>query len=270
LSSLPTDRALENRAEFEEFRDVAWPEISSVADLGRILVILHGASAPSEAMLKKWSASGEFRECLIASRGEADPNGQDAPHAKGTVPPGKPGRPGLRLATDKAIARVYELWPQLADSDPKAVFEEAVARTARQLSAVLRPLMHDQATPAPVPAHRPSEATPSSAQPAEALVEWQLRIEQVLVALGDDVREMRREMAQFAALRNNLITRLDEVVARSRETLLATARADGGGSNPIVEARRDRDMGVLKSTIDQILSSLERLEAVRGSQSREV
>jgi hypothetical protein len=49
--------------------------------------------------------------------------------------------------------------------------------------------------------------------------------------------------------------------------LLATARADGGGANPIVEARRDRDMGVLKSTIDQILSSLERIEASRGSQS---
>ncbi|CAN7761064.1 hypothetical protein LJR290_007094 [Variovorax sp. LjRoot290] len=266
MSSLPTDRASEQVVDLGEFRDAAWPEISSVADLGRILVILHGASAPSEAMLKKWSASGEFRECLIASRGEADPGGQDGANAKGTVLPGKPGRPGLRLATDKAIARVYELWPQLADSNPKAVFEEAVARTARQLSAVLRPLMHDQVAPA-APAHRFHEATPAAAPPSEELAEWQQRIEQVLVTLGDDVREMRREMAQFAALRNNLITRLDEVVARSRETLLATARADGGGGNPIVEARRDRDMGVLKSTIDQILSSLERLEASRGSQS---
>lgn len=260
------DRALEERAEFEEFRDVAWPEISSIADLGRILVILHGASAPSEAMLKKWSASGEFRECLVASRGEADPGAPDGANAKGTALPGKPGRPGLRLATDKAIARVYELWPQLADSDPKAVFEEAVARTARQLSAALRPLMHDHAAPVPAPMHRPPEAANSNA-PSGDLAEWQRRIEQVLVSLGDDVREMRREMAQFAALRNNLITRLDEVVARSRETLLATARPDGGGSNPIVEARRDRDMGVLKSTIDQILSSLERLEASRGTPS---
>lgn len=260
------DRASKQDVDLGEFRDAAWPEISSVADLGRILVILHGASAPSEAMLKKWSASGEFRECLIASRGEADPAGQEGASVKGTVLPGKPGRPGLRLATDKAIARVYELWPQLADSDPKAVFEEAVARTARQLSAVLRPLMHDQATPV-APAQRPFEAAPSAAPPSEELGEWQRRIEQVLVTLGDDVREMRREMAQFAALRNNLITRLDEVVARSRETLLATARADGGGANPIVEARRDRDMGVLKSTIDQILSSLERIEAFRGSQS---
>ncbi|MBT2326945.1 hypothetical protein J7E62_32115 [Variovorax paradoxus] len=251
--------------EYEKFRDVAWPEISSVADLGRILVILHGASAPSEAMLKKWSASGEFRECLVASRGEVDPNTQDGLNAKSTVPPGKPGRPGLRLATDKAIARVYELWPQLVDSDPKAVFEEAVARTARQLSAALRPLMHDQ--PAPAPAQRPYDVANSAAQPSAELAEWQQRVEQKLVALGDDVREMRREMAQFAALRNNLITRLDEVVARSRETLLATARVDGGGSDPIVEARRDRDMGVLKSTIDQILSSLERLEAARGLQS---
>lgn len=265
MSSQPTDRASNGRVEFEEFRDGPWPEISSVADLGRILVILHGASAPSEAMLKKWSASGEFRDCLIAPRGDVDAGGQEGANAKATVLPGKPGRPGLRLATDKAIARVYELWPQLADSDPKAVFEEAVARTARQLSAALRPLMHDQTAPA-APVQRAPEAAPS-ARPPEELGEWQRRIEQVLVGLGDDVREMRREMAQFAALRNNLITRLDEVVARSRESLLATARTDGGGTNPIVEARRDRDMGVLKSTIDQILSSLERLEASRGSQS---
>lgn len=67
-------------------------------------------------------------------------------------------------------------------------------------------------------------------------------------------------MAQFSSMRNNLITRLDEVVARSREVLLAAGRPDGGGSDPIVEARRDRDMGVIKSTMEQILSALERLE----------
>jgi len=215
-------------------------------------------------MLKKWSASGEFRACIAASRALLDGDfPSEGSNDKSASAQGKPGRPGLRLATDKAIARVYELWPQLADSDPKAVFEEAVARTARQLSAVLRPLMHEQPAPA-APVHALAEPPPQAPQAPAASAEtaaWQQRVEQSLATLNEEVRDMRREMVQFAALRNNLITKLDEVVARSRETLLAAGRGDGAAGNPIVEARRDRDMGVLKSTIDQILMALERIEA---------
>ena len=215
-------------------------------------MILHGANAPSEATLKKWSAGGEFRACLIAP--------DEIQRAPGTH--AKPGRPGLQLITDRAIARVYELWPQLADSDPRAVFEQAVARTARQLAAAIRPLVYEEGALATSPAPAP-HATAQPAQP-EAQSAWQQRIEQTLTTLSQDMKELRREMAQFSSLRNNLMTRLDEVVARSRESLSIGARVEGG-SDPIVEARRDRDMGVLKSTIDQILSTLERLEETRSA-----
>jgi len=248
---LPDEDAVSN--------EVLWPRISSIADLGRILVILHGASAPSDATLKKWSASGEFRECLAAENPTLEDDGhpERAPRKMASTH-ARPGRPGLQLVTDKAISRVYELWPQLADSDPKAVFEQAVARTARQLAAAIRPLIHESPTTLPLSAATGPEPVMATHGADE---KWQQRIEQTLSTLSQDVKDLRREMAQFTALRNNLITRLDEVVARSRESLLAASRSEGGANDPIVEARRDRDMGVLKSTIDQILSALERMEA---------
>ncbi|MDM0117288.1 hypothetical protein QTI66_34790 [Variovorax sp. J22R133] len=235
-----------------------WPRVSSIADLGRILVILHGASAPSEATLKKWSAGGEFRDCRASPPLAPD---TEPPANRAATSYSKPGRPGLQLLTDKAIARVYELWPQLAASDPRAVFEEAVARTARQLAAALGPLVHEKAAavaPPPGAANASSAHGPASPQPS--LAAWQQRVEHTLTTLSEDVKELRREMAQFSAMRNNLITRLDEVVARSRETLLHAGRSDGSGHDPVVEARRDRDMGVIKSTMEQIVSALERME----------
>src|SRR4051812_22809314 len=104
------------------------PAVSSIADLGRILVLLHGANAPSAATLKKWSAGGEFRACLLP---EGDVSGvptRSAPtHGEGSALRARRGRPGLRLSTDRAIARVYELWPQLVESsNPASVFEQAV------------------------------------------------------------------------------------------------------------------------------------------------
>lgn len=242
----------------------SWAPVISIVDLGRILMLLHGANAPSMATLKKWSASGEFRNCLLtaddAFGGRTDPAGTER---EGTSPRARPGRPGLRLSTDRAIARVYELWPQLVESSsPAAVFEQAVARTADQLVAAIRPLIHDASSTSQTPrVEHPRLGAPHQS----ASQEWQQRIEEAVSLLGRDMRELRREMAQFTALRNNLITRLDEVVARSRESLLAGPRAEAG-TDPIVEARRDRDMGVLKSTIDQIRSTLERIETSnRGS-----
>lgn len=237
-----------------------WPRICSVADLGRILVSLHGANAPSEASLKKWSAAGEFRGCLATE--SISSSGKNGGTDRGAAGYAKPGRPGLQLLSDKAIARVYELWPQLGNSDPKAIFEEAVARTVRQLASAMAPLAQPERAPVPALSHplaTAASAVAGAPTPA-ATSDWQQRIDQALGELTRDVRDLRREMAQFSSMRNNLITRLDEVVARSREVLLAAGRPDGGGSDPIVEARRDRDMGVIKSTMEQILSALERLE----------
>ena len=225
-----------------------WPRYCSIADLGRMLVILHGTHAPSDALLKKWSAAGEFRACRAT--GDESAAGEDDVPAKRA-----PGRPGLQLLTDKAGARVYELWPQLADAEPKAVFEEAVARTVRQLSSAIGPLVSD----------RPTPASPETQPTSERTTAWQTRMEQTLGALAQDVKDLRREMAQFSAMRNNLITRLDEVVARSREAMLAAGRSDGtGGADPIVEARRDRDMALIKSSMEQILGALERMEGQRA------
>ena len=216
-----------------------------------MLVILHGTNAPSDALLKKWSAAGEFREC----RSTAD---DVATTEEGSAPKRAPGRPGLQLLTDKAVSRVYELWPQLADADPKSIFEEAVARTARQLASAIGPLVHDKtAAPAPVEAPAPQASAPASL--------WQQKMEDTLAALSHDIKDLKREMAQFSAMRNNLMTRLDEVVTRSREAMLTAGRGDGGGTDPIVEARRDRDMALIKSSMEQILSALERLEAPRGA-----
>ena len=227
----------------------SWPRVCSVAELGRILVILHGASAPSDAMLKKWSAAGEFRACRSGLE-EASPE-DGAPHKR------PPGRPGLQLLTDRAIARVQELWPQLAHTDPQAIFEEAVARTARQLASAIGPLVEDRAArPALPPGAAPDRDGAETAQ-------WQRRIEDSLATLSEDVKSLRREMAQFLAMRNNLMTRLDEVVARSRDTLLAAGRQDGGAVDPIVQARRDRDMALNKSTMEQVLAAMERLEGSR-------
>ena len=77
---------------------------------------------------------------------------------------------------------------------------------------------------------------------------------------------LKREVAQFGALRNNLITRLDDAVARAKEAL-ASGVPGGGSIDPLVEARRDRDMGVIKSTLAEILSALQRIEAGAGGRS---
>jgi hypothetical protein len=210
--------------------------------------MLHGASAPSEAMLKKWSAAGEFRGCLASAESHSEDPGA---HAR--VGPPKPGRPGLRLATERALARVHELWPRLAESDPGAVFELAVARTTHQLAAALAPLVRDHSL-----AER--AAPPSSVPSADDLAKWQQTVDGSLAAIAQDLKELRRELAQFNAMRNNLLTRLDEVVVRSRE---AAAGREGAGADPLAEARRERDMRSLKSSVDQMALALERIESAQ-------
>ena len=83
--------------------------------------------------------------------------------------------------------------------------------------------------------------------------------------LAQEMAAVRREMAQFSALRNNLITRLDDVVERARNGLEVAGPAGSGGADPLVEARRDRDMGLMKSTLSEILATLQRLETAGKS-----
>ncbi|MDN8618318.1 hypothetical protein [Variovorax ginsengisoli] len=77
-----------------------------------------------------------------------------------------------------------------------------------------------------------------------------------MTAMHRELVEVKRELVQFTALRNNLITRLDDAVARTQEAMSATGARAGSGPDPLVEARRDRDMGVVKSMLAEILESL--------------
>lgn len=167
--------------------------------------------------------------------------------------PRRGGRPGLRLRTAAAIGRVYELWPFLAESDPHAILELAVARTADHFRAALGPAgpsLAFQAAATEIPASEPGPA--------------RQEVQEQLTALMREMAAVRRELAQFSALRNNLITKLDDVVARAKDAFAGGAQASTAGFDPLAEARRDRDMGLMKSTLSEILATLERIEGGRS------
>ncbi|MGO4394415.1 hypothetical protein AB4Z46_23925 [Variovorax sp. M-6] len=165
--------------------------------------------------------------------------------------PRRGGRPGLRLRTAAAIGRVYELWPFLAESDSHAVLELAVARTADHFRSALGPI-------SPLPSAQPPASAAATPEPVLQEVQEQLAM------LTREMATVRRELAQFSTLRNNLITKLDDVVARAKDGFAGGAQAAGPGFDPLAEARRDRDMGIMKSTLAEILASLERIEAARS------
>ena len=167
--------------------------------------------------------------------------------------PRRGGRPGLRLRTAAAIGRVYELWPFLAESDSHAVLELAVARTADHFRSALGPI-------SPPPFSQALASPAAAATPEPVLQE----VQEQLVMLTREMAAVRRELAQFSALRNNLITKLDDVVARAKDAFAGGGQPGGPGFDPLAEARRDRDMGVMKSTLAEILASLERIEAERS------
>ena len=226
-----------------------WPSNCTLAELGRILTMMHGPQAPSESSLKKWNAMGIFDGCrsedVGSTFGEAESFTQESLRR-----PRRAGRPGLRLNTELAIQRVRDQWPHLAQTDTQAIVELAVARTADRLQFAVAQI-------------RPPSAIDGIDQGlpprADATLE---RIETQLAALHEELVAVKRELTQFSALRNNLITKLDEAVARAQEAL--SGRGGGtGGPDPLVEARRDRDMGILKSTMGEILEALERIERSR-------
>ena len=229
-----------------------WPPACSLAELARILTMLHGHQAPTESSLKKWSAGGEFSTCVAAASIELDT--AQAPSSftrEALLRRQRGGRPGLRLDTHLAINRVYELWPHLTDTGSQAVLDLAVARAADNLESRLTHLVA-QAAPAPSPA--PSAARSSDAAgPSNELLQDVLR---QMTSMRQEMAEMKREIVQFSAMRNNLITKLDDAVARAQEAIASTGARAAGGSDPLVEARRDRDMGVVKSMLSEILGSL--------------
>lgn len=242
------DRALPSPAS----HTLGWPPICTLAELARILTLVHGVRAPTESSLKKWSAAGAFRSC-IASEEEVHAS-EASPASTHTVlqRPRRAGRPGLSLHTALAIGRVYELWPFLGESDPHAVVELVVARTADHLRSAITHVMPAPAVPIPMKTMHDDGASASARTPAFQEIERQLAL------LTQEMGALKKEVAQFSALRNNLITRLDEAVARAKEALSA---AVPGAGDPLVEARRDRDMGVMKSTLSEILGALQRIEA---------
>ena len=139
-----------------------WPPLCTLAELARILTLVHGVRAPTESSLKKWSAAGAFRACIATSE-QIEALEAPSSQALGTwARPRRAGRPGLRLHTGLAIARVYELWPFLAESDPQAVVELVVARTADHLRSALFHAAPSQ----PTEAH--AEAAPAHAHPEES------------------------------------------------------------------------------------------------------
>jgi hypothetical protein len=237
---------------------LGWPPICTLAELARILTLIHGVQAPTESSLKKWSAAGAFRSC-VASQEEvwAAESPSSTTHAV-LQRPRRAGRPGLALRTATAIARVYELWPFLSQSDSNAVVELVVARTADHLRAALSRAAPAVAQTAPAPL----QEADTRAASAPVLHE----IERQLALLNQEMIALKKEVAQFSALRNNLVTRLDDAVARAKEALVAGV--PGGSSlDPLVEARRDRDMGVMKSALSEILAALERIEGGSGRAS---
>ncbi|VTU41442.1 hypothetical protein [Variovorax sp. RA8] len=234
-------------------RDCGWPPVCTLAELARILTLVHGVRAPTESLLKKWSAAGAFRSCVAAEDEVAAAQSPSSVVQAALQRPRRAGRPGLQLSTARALARVYELWPFLADSDNQAVVELVVARTADHLRSALGQAI--VATP-------PAPASSDGGVPGAGVAALE-QIELQLAALAHDVNALKREVAQFTALRNNLITRLDDAVAHAKDAL---AGGRPSGVDPLVEARRDRDMGVMKSTLSEILTALQRIEADRARQ----
>ncbi|MDM0078942.1 hypothetical protein QTH90_31370 [Variovorax sp. J2P1-59] len=219
-----------------------WPPVCSLAELGRMLTMMHGHEAPTESSLKKWSASGEFTTCGAPEQSLSHFSLADDALRQ----PRRGGRPGLRLDTRLAIRRVYELWPHLTDTGSQAVLDLAVARATENLESRLTHLI------AIAPA--PSPSVPAGPEPEAEILGELLR---QVVSLRQEMAEVKREVAQFSAMRNNLITKLDDAVARAQEAIAVGSGRSGSGSDPLVEARRDRDMGVVKSMLSEILSTLD-------------
>ncbi|WP_298705859.1 hypothetical protein [uncultured Variovorax sp.] len=246
----------------------SWPERCTLAELARILTMMYGGQAPSESSLKKWSSSGVFNGCVVV---EPLTEQQALPSftREALLRPRRAGRPGHCLDTGMALEKVYEQWPHLTETAPDKVLQLAVARVSDHLQGVMKSLVPAAAattapgpTPSGVTALPPAAASPLAvaASPAAGASETQLdRIERLVDALVVEVAVIKREMAQVSSPRNNLLTKLDDAVTRAQQALASGTRGTGG--DPLAEAKRERDMGVLKGMMGEILGRLETLGA---------
>jgi len=225
-----------------------WPPRCSLAELARILTMLHGHQAPSESSLKKWSAAGAFSDCVAPPQETAERAPSSATRdALRRQPRG--GRPGLRLHTQRAIARVYAQWPHLGGPGAPAALDLAAARAADHLEARLGPVL--SAAVLAATAAEPVARADSVAFSTEAALQHVL---EQMTAMRQEMARMRGELAQFTAMRNNLITKLDNAVSRAQGSMGGGASA--AGVDPLIEARHNRDMGVLKSMLGEILAAV--------------
>ena len=226
-----------------------WPPFCTLAELARMLTMLHGHQAPTESSLKKWSAGGEFTNCIAPEPTAAVLS--QAPSSftrEALLRRSRGGRPGLRLDTQLAITRVYELWPHLTQSGNQAVLDLAVARAADNLESRLGHLVGSALTPLPPAAPQVAASESSDATTNDLLREVLKQMDSLRAEMAD----VRREVAQFSSMRNNLITKLDSAIAQTQAVLGAGSRA-AGGHDPLIEAQRSRDIGVIKSMLTQLL-----------------
>jgi len=225
-----------------------WPPFCTLAELARVLTMMHGHQAPTESSLKKWSAAGEFTNCIAA-----EPTAVELAQAPSSftrealLRRQRGGRPGLRLNTQLAISRVYELWPHLTQTGSQAVLDLAVARAADSLESRLHRLV--------APAQPPSSPVPAAAAADTPTNELLREVLRQMDSLRQEMVDVKREVAQFSSMRNNLITKLDNAVAQTQAAMGAGARA-AGGHDPLLEAQRSRDIGVIKSMLSEILESV--------------
>jgi hypothetical protein len=214
--------------------------------------MMHGHQAPTESSLKKWSAAGEFTNC-VAAEPTADMLSQipSSFTREALLRRSRGGRPGLRLDTQLAITRVYEMWPHLTETGSQAVLDLAVARAADNLESRIGRLVG--AAQPPSPADPPPVAVSADHTTNELLRELLGQMD----ALRQEMVHVKREVAQFSSMRNNLITKLDNAVAQTQAVMGAGSRV-ASGHDPLIEAQRSRDIGVIKSMLSEILESLGR------------
>lgn len=225
-----------------------WPPHCTLAQLARILTMLHGHQAPTESTLKKWSAAGTFSDCVLAPDETIEPAPSSATRDVLLSPP-RAGRPGLRLRTQGALAKVHAQWPHLGGTAAPAALDLAAARAADHLEARLAPVLSavalNSVAPEPV-----AGAAPQACNTGAALAQ----VLEQMTAMRQEMARLRGELTQFTAMRNNLITKLDNVVSRARDSIGASAHA--ASVDPLIEARHNRDMGVVKSMLGEILAAV--------------
>ena len=71
---------------------------------------------------------------------------------------------------------------------------------------------------------------------------------------------VQREIADFSAMHNDLVTRRDEEISRAKDSLDGVHVRAGQRVDPFVE----QDIGVLKGKLENMLEALERARIVAG------